>query len=393
MKPARNPDSRDSGHVKDRELVEFLDRHIAALLSSDPEPRPQCIRCAGTSITLDGHRPRLGGYGLPVYCCSTCGKKYTRLQGTPLDGRLLGKVETFVLLLSQPLNCTEAGRLLGKLPVQVNELVKAFRVWLLELEPDGKWEARVRLGGRRAEVRPTTLYVAETGASEDVTLTGRLTSEYDDMYAKAGPVPRCAYCDSRNTYEMAPHPSRQLPAFECRTCRRVFNRRTGTPFSKTYQLSAGRFRPLIRYLSLPYAQVADIFQAGETQIQTWRDKFARWADQLEPDGNLSARFRLGATPARDTPCLFCGRTGTARRDGQRVWHCIGCGRLFSMRRTLVERNGRFEIVGAQVEDPDDGIVPELDFDVSVEPQHDEPRAARRVRSEKHQEDGEDHERA
>ncbi|CAB3723603.1 hypothetical protein LMG22037_04979 [Paraburkholderia phenoliruptrix] len=395
MKPVRNQDGKARGQVKDRELIAFLDRRIAALISSDAEPRPPCIRCAGTSIVIDGYRPRLGGYRLPVYRCSACGKQYTRLQGTPLDGRLLGKVETFVPLLPQPLNCTEAGRLLGKLPAQVSELVKAFRVWLLELDPSGKWEARVRLGGRRAEVRPTSLHVAETGTAEDVKLTRRLTSEYDDIYAKAGPAPRCAHCGSRNTYEMAPHPSRRLPAFECRTCHRVFNRRTGTPFSSTYMVSAGRFRPLIRYLSLPlsYAQVADIFQADETQIQTWRDKFARWADQLEPDGNLSARFRLGATPTRDTPCLFCGRTGTARRDGRRVWHCIGCGRLFSMRRTLVERNGRFEIVGAEVEDQDDATVPGMDFAVSAKSRRGVPRTARRVTLDTHEKDREDREGA
>ena len=364
MKPVSNQDSKGRSRVRDRELIAFLDLRIAALVSSDPEPRPPCVRCAGTSIVIDGYRPRLGGYRLPVYRCSACGKKYTRLQGTPLDGRLLGQIERFVPLLPQPLNCTEAGHLLGKLPVHVSELVKTFRGWLLELDPAGKWEARVRLGGRRAEVRPTSLAVAETGAAEDLTLTRRLTSEYDDLYVKGGPAPRCAYCDSRNTYEMAPHPSRRLPAFECRTCHRVFNRRTGTPFSKTYMISARRFRPLIRYLSLPlpYAQVADIFETDETHIRMWRDKFARWADQLEPDGNLSARVQLGTTPTRDTPCLFCGRTGTARRNGQRVWHCIGCGRLFSMRRALVERTGRLEIIGAEVEDPDDGIAPELDFD-------------------------------
>ena len=214
MKPVRNQDRKARDQVKGRELIAFLDQRITALISSEPEPWPPCIRCAGTSIVIDGYRPRLGGYRLPVYHCSTCCKQYTRLEGTPLDGSLLGKVEPFVRLLPQPLSCAEAGRLLGKLPTQVSELVRAFRVWLLELDPSGKWEARVRLGARPAEVRPTSLRVAETGATEDVSLTRRLTSEYDDIYAKAGPVPRCASCGSRKTYERARHPSRPLPAFE-----------------------------------------------------------------------------------------------------------------------------------------------------------------------------------
>ncbi|WP_408601514.1 DUF746 domain-containing protein [Paraburkholderia heleia] len=86
-------------------------------------------------------------------------------------------------------------------------------------------------------------------------------------------------------------------------------------------------------------------------MEKWRDMFAAFADQIAPSGSLSSRIRLGAKPVATTPCPFCGRTGTARRSEIGNWVCGGCGRLFSMRRKVVERDGYLEIAGA---DPHNG---------------------------------------
>ncbi|MCM2484696.1 DUF746 domain-containing protein [Burkholderia glumae] len=65
---------------------------------------------------------------------------------------------------------------------------------------------------------------------------------------------------------------------------------------------------------------------------------------MEPSGSLSARIRLGVEPMAATPCAFCGRVGSAQQVGRRSRSCTGCGRLFSMRRELMDRNGRLQII-------------------------------------------------
>ncbi|WP_050810643.1 DUF746 domain-containing protein [Burkholderia ambifaria] len=118
-------------------------------------------------------------------------------------------------------------------------------------------------------------------------------------------------------------------------------------------------RALIRYLSLPlpYSQLSEVFGVMDEQIMSWRNVFERVANRLELDGSLSARIRIGVTPGANTPCLFCGRIGTAKRFDQHVWNCTGCGRLFSMRRVVVEREERLEILNVHPDDaPDEALL-------------------------------------
>jgi len=72
--------------------------------------------------------------------------------------------------------------------------------------------------------------------------------------------------------------------------------------------------------------------------------FIAFADQLELGGVLSARIGVGRTPDATTACPFWGRSGTAQQADGRGWPCAGCGRLFSMRREVVEHNGQLYIV-------------------------------------------------
>jgi hypothetical protein len=90
-------------------------------------------------------------------------------------------------------------------------------------------------------------------------------------------------------------------------------------------------------------QVSEEVGTSHEMIQKWRDMFAAFADQPESSGGLSARIRVGATPSLTTPCPFCGRTGTAQRTDGRGWSCTVCGRLFSMRRRVVERDDQLHI--------------------------------------------------
>ncbi|WP_421377171.1 DUF746 domain-containing protein [Paraburkholderia sp. DD10] len=342
------PPRRDSSILasgEDRELTAYLNRHIAVVLSPSHEPRPPCPRCGSLHVSSAGFTNKRTVGHLPLFECQSCGRHFNRAWGTPLAEKHLKKLDLFVSLLSQPLACEEAGRRMGSLPDDLSKRVRAFRAWLLRLDPTGTWEQRIRLGGRPTEIRPAPLTFAEAGAREDVELTARLMWEFDELHSMSYAPIACPDCGSRHTRFIG-HQLQAMPRFECRTCRLQYTRRRGTPFVRTELGSVSRLRHLIRYLSLPlsFQQVAELVGTDPATLRKWRDAFARWADQVEPDGHLSARFRLGVEPTAATPCTFCGRTGVATWDGRRNWSCAGCGRLFSMRRTIVETAGALLLV-------------------------------------------------
>lgn len=208
----------------------------------------------------------------------------------------------------------------------------------------------MRLGGRFGELHCTTLNFAETGAQEDLELTRRLTTEFDAINESSPvPVPACPYCGNKDNRILVLTRT-AFPRFGCPVCSRNFSRRTGTVFGKTKRPNLDAMRQSIRYLSLPLScvQVADeVGVLDATYIERWRDMFAALADELAQDGSLLSHIRLGVEPTPATPCPNCGRMGVARRSNAGIWTCAGCGRLFSMRRTVIERDGRLEIVDGQ----------------------------------------------
>ncbi|KVO12613.1 DNA-binding protein [Burkholderia ubonensis] len=329
---------------EDQELTTFLSAQIAALLSESHEPRPRCPRCGGGHISSAGFRTRPIGR-LPMFECQTCQRYFSRTAGTPLGEKHLKKLDLFVSLLSQPISCTDAGERMGSLSNDISQRVVGWRVWLLQLDPSGQWERRIRLGGRPTELDPAPLTFDEIGAREDSALTARLTREFDDVNSLSQQPPACPDCGGRNT-RFDECPNGAFPRFMCLHCRRRFTRRRGTPFLNTKMSSLERMRLFIRHLSLPLSvmQVADLVGSSHGMIHKWLRMFTTFADQLEPSGSLSARIQLGVQPTETTPCPFCGRPGSARQTERGNWTCVGCGRLFSMRRTVVERNGVLEIV-------------------------------------------------
>ncbi|AIO35481.1 hypothetical protein DM39_3517 [Burkholderia cenocepacia] len=351
--------SRQHSTQEDRELTAFLQRHIDALLSSNSEPRPPCFHCGSVHVGIQGYRNALSGQRIPRFLCRTCNREFTRLHGTPLYGRHAQKMEALIPLLSQPISRAEVTAMLGIASMNIATKVKELRAWLLELDSTGKWETRVRLGGLPTAILPAQWQFEEAGAREDFELTRRLTAEFDEIHSTTGRAPACPYCASLKTYEQNRLPSQQFPAFRCTKCRKVFNRRTGTPFTLVRVKSLPRVRALIRYLSLPlpYSQLSEVFGVMDEQIMSWRELFEQVANRLQPDGSLSARIKLGVTPGPKTPCLFCARVGMARPFESRVWNCAGCGRLFSMRRVVVERSGRLEILNVHPDEaPDDALL-------------------------------------
>jgi transposase-like protein len=332
---------------EDAELTAFLKQKVDQILSPEHEPKPSCPRCGGTDVLTKGLRRFAGGQHRAAFRCRTCGRVFTRLVGTPFEKQAyLPKLDILIPLLSQPLSFNEAGKRMGSQETDIKRRVLAIRNWLLEIDSTGEWERRVKLGGRFGELRPRPMHFDEVGAEEDLILTSRLVRAFDEINSlKITPYPPCAYCGGSNVFTFL---SRNwvFPRFHCRSCLRNFSRRTGTVFAKSKSKNLDLMRESIRYLSLPlsFVQVSDELKVyEEVTIKRWHQYFSLLADQLEPDGSLSSRIRLGVQPTDTTPCPHCGRIGTAvkRPSG---WACSGCGRLFSMRRRVIEQNGKLKIV-------------------------------------------------
>lgn len=57
---------------------------------------------------------------------------------------------------------------MGNLPDYIKARVTTCCAWLLQLDPSGEWERRVRLGRRPTELDPTPLAFEEISVYEDV---------------------------------------------------------------------------------------------------------------------------------------------------------------------------------------------------------------------------------
>ncbi|AMP05794.1 DUF746 domain-containing protein [Collimonas pratensis] len=130
--------------TEDKALTAFLERALAEAYSLDLQPIA-CPYCHShhTSLTQKAHArsPR------PAFYCGKCDKRFNRLTGTPLARlRHAEMMPAFVRLLSQQLPYEEACRRLGVDYKAIANWTKKFRLWLLQLDPSGRWEAKVLLG-------------------------------------------------------------------------------------------------------------------------------------------------------------------------------------------------------------------------------------------------------
>ncbi len=129
---------------EDRELTAYLLRALREARSRSEAPAA-CPHCGSRDTALAGRAharmPR------PSFLCQRCGKKFNRLTGTALARlRHERKAREFVRLLSQQLSYAQAAERLGVDYSAIANRCAKFRLWLLQLDPDGHWENRVRLG-------------------------------------------------------------------------------------------------------------------------------------------------------------------------------------------------------------------------------------------------------
>lgn len=138
----------DDAQTEDGDLTDYLMRAWYDLIHVSPTPVPRCPHCGGLRIRPD--RPS-GKSKLPVYFCHACKKSFNRLTGTPFANlKNLAKGTEMIPLLSRQMSLLQAGERLGRTQKAVLSWLLAFRRYLLELDPSGRWEARVRLGVRVA---------------------------------------------------------------------------------------------------------------------------------------------------------------------------------------------------------------------------------------------------
>jgi transposase-like protein len=270
---------------------------------------------------------------LPRYFCATCDVRYSRLTGTPL-ARLHVRRDVFarlLLYLTRPLAIRQAAEEIGMGQVALARLVRALRVWLLELDPTGAEEAKVRLGGLvlSAQQRPARQHAARG----DAMLARSLQSAVDELRSpRETPLPaQCPDCGSRlvKLHHRA-NAHALYPTYRCSDCRRLFSRLTGTPLARSRW--PDKQRAFVRYLGVPIqlTEVAEMLAVDYGTVRDWLQRYAELAMQLDPSGTLSARIRLA--PALDgETCVYCGRTDALKWDDKRGWHCAGCGRIFSIR--------------------------------------------------------------
>ncbi len=133
--------------TEDLGLTDFLTRSWLDLVNQQPTPLPRCPHCDGLRIRPD----RTKGGSLPSFFCHGCKRSFNRLTGTPFSHLVnRAKGAAMIPLLSRQMSLDQAGKRLGRTKKAVLSWLLAFRRWLLELDPSGQLEARVRLGVRVA---------------------------------------------------------------------------------------------------------------------------------------------------------------------------------------------------------------------------------------------------
>ncbi|GAB6852435.1 DUF746 domain-containing protein [Paraburkholderia kururiensis] len=137
----------DDEQTEDVALTDYLTRAWLELVNPHSAPLPRCPHCDGLRVRAD--RPKKGK--LPPFFCHGCRKVFNRMTGTPF-ARLQdhAKGAAMIPLLSRQMSMMQAGARLGRTQKAVLSWLLAFRRYLLELDPSGSWEARVRLGVRVA---------------------------------------------------------------------------------------------------------------------------------------------------------------------------------------------------------------------------------------------------
>lgn len=134
----------DDPRMEDTALTEYLMPAWRELCSLSPNPVPACPRCHGRRTRY--LRPA-ATTGYPTYRCVACRRTFNRLTGTPFARlRHQSKATELIPMLGRQIALVHVGKQTGLSYPSILSWLLAFRCYLLELDPSGHWEARVKLG-------------------------------------------------------------------------------------------------------------------------------------------------------------------------------------------------------------------------------------------------------
>ncbi|RQZ67412.1 DUF746 domain-containing protein [Burkholderia sp. Bp9004] len=137
--------ANNDDEAEDPVLTDYLTRAWLELTSSSPTPVPRCPHCDGLRVRsrqFDGPKKQL-----PGYFCHACRRSFNRLTGTPFARlRNQAKVGGLIPLLSRQTTLTQVTERVGISYEGILSWLLAFRRYVLEIDPSGAWEARIRLG-------------------------------------------------------------------------------------------------------------------------------------------------------------------------------------------------------------------------------------------------------
>jgi transposase-like protein len=144
MVPLRES-ARPFPDTEDKAFSIWLGAQFDEILSLSETPVPSCPHCGGDQTMLAA-RPNPPHSHLPTFRCLVCRVNFRRTKGTPLSGLKFRNLNQFIRLLSQQRPISDAARALEVEEMTVTRWVKRVREWILQLDPSGHWETRVRLG-------------------------------------------------------------------------------------------------------------------------------------------------------------------------------------------------------------------------------------------------------
>ena len=142
--PLTRKSSRPVELDEDTDLTRYLIRALKEARSTSLRPIA-CPHCHSRATTLVSRsHPRRP---MPSFRCAACSRTFNRLTGTPLARlRHADRFYDFVRLLSAQMSYKEAAEILEVDYSAIANWAEKFRTWLLQLDPSGGWESRVRLG-------------------------------------------------------------------------------------------------------------------------------------------------------------------------------------------------------------------------------------------------------
>lgn len=148
--PIKRFNGQASPDTEDADLTEFMQARLAEAFSLSEDP-PACAHCGDRHTRLK-EPAQPGKLRLPTFLCLACKRQFNRLTGTPLTSisrrEPVSTLMAFASLLSQQMPYNAAAQALGLYAPVVSRWTQRMRAWLLQIDPGGHWEAKVRLGVR-----------------------------------------------------------------------------------------------------------------------------------------------------------------------------------------------------------------------------------------------------